>query len=170
MPVQSPAPKAKPVPDGFRTVTPHLICAGAADAIEFYKNAFGAIEMFRLPTPDGRLMHASIMIGDSMVMLVDEMKEMGALGPKSRGGTPVGIHLQVEDADALFARAVAAGAAVKMPVMDMFWGDRYGVVVDPFGHEWSIATHIRDLTPDEIAAAALEAMKAQKGCPDQQKT
>ncbi|MCB1534703.1 MAG: VOC family protein [Rhodoblastus sp.] len=166
MPVQSPAPKAKPVPDGFRTVTPHLICAGAADAIEFYKKAFGATEMFRLPGPDGRLMHASIMIGDSMIMLVDEMKEMGALGPKSRGGTPVGIHLQVEDADALFARAVAAGAAVKMPVMDMFWGDRYGVVVDPFGHEWSIATHIRDLTPDEIAAAALEAMKAQKGCPD----
>ncbi|MCC2105826.1 MAG: VOC family protein, partial [Hyphomicrobiales bacterium] len=166
MPVQSPAPKAKPVPDGFRTVTPHLICAGAADAIEFYKNAFGAIEMFRLPTPDGRLMHASIMIGDSMVMLVDEMKEMGALGPKSRGGTPVGIHLQVEDADALFARAVAAGAAVKMPVMDMFWGDRYGVVVDPFGHEWSIATHIRDLTPDEIAAAAQEAMKNAQGCPD----
>ena len=166
MPVQSPAPKAKPVPDGFRTVTPHLICAGAADAIEFYKKAFGATEMFRLPGPDGRLMHASIMIGDSMIMLVDEMKEMGALGPKSRGGTPVGIHLQVEDADALFARAVAAGAAVKMPVMDMFWGDRYGVVVDPFGHEWSNATHIRDLTPDEIAAAALEAMKAQKGCPD----
>ena len=166
MPVQSPAPKAKPVPDGFRTVTPHLICAGAADAIEFYKKAFGATEMFRLPGPDGRLMHASIMIGDSVIMLVDEMKEMGALGPKSRGGTPVGIHLQVEDADALFARAVAAGAAVKMPVMDMFWGDRYGVVVDPFGHEWSIATHIRDLTPDEIAAAALEAMKAQKGCPD----
>ena len=166
MPVQSPAPKAKPVPDGFRTVTPHLICAGAADAIEFYKKAFGATEMFRLPGPDGRLMHASIMIGDSMIMLVDEMKEMGALGPKSRGGTPVGIHLQVEDADALFARAVAAGAAVKMPVMDMFWGDRYGVVVDPFGHEWSIATHIRDLTPDEIAAAAQEAMKNAQGCPD----
>ena len=169
MPAQNPAPKAKPIPDGFRTVTPHLVCAGAADAIEFYKKAFGATEMFRLPTPDGRLMHASIMIGDSMVMLVDEMKEMGSLGPKARGGTPVGIHLQVEDADALFARAVAAGAAVKMPVMDMFWGDRFGVVVDPFGHEWSIATHIRDLTPDEIAAAAQEAMKAMKGCPDMAK-
>lgn len=168
MPAPSPAAKAKPVPDGFRTVTPHLICAGAADAIEFYKKAFGATEMFRLPAPDGRLMHASVMIGDSMVMLVDEMKEMNALGPNARGGTPVGIHLQVEDADALFARATAAGATVKMPLADMFWGDRFGVVVDPFGHEWSIATHLRDLTPDEIAAAALEAMKERKGCPDQQ--
>ncbi|MCC0004122.1 MAG: VOC family protein [Methylobacteriaceae bacterium] len=169
MPAQNPAPKAKPIPDGFRTVTPHLVCAGAADAIEFYKKAFGATEMFRLPGPDGRLMHASVMIGDSMVMLVDEMKEMGSLGPKARGGSSVGIHLQVEDADALFARAVAAGAAVKLPVADMFWGDRYGIVVDPFGHEWSIATHIHDLTPDEIAAAAQEAMKAMKGCPDMAK-
>lgn len=163
------ATKAKPVPDGFRTVTPHLVCAGAADAIEFYKRAFGATEMFRLPGPDGRLMHASVMIGNSMVMLVDEMKEMDSLGPKARGGTPVSIHLQVEDADAWFARAVAAGASVRMPLADMFWGDRYGMVIDPFGHAWSIATHMRDLTPDEITAAGVEAMKNFQGCPDQRK-
>ena len=115
MPVQSPAPKAKPVPDGFRTVTPHLICAGAADAIEFYKKAFGATEMFRLPGPDGRLMHASVMIGDSMVMLVDEMKEMGSLGPKTRGGSSVGIHLQVEDADAERAIAFTSSPSTAWP-------------------------------------------------------
>lgn len=149
-------------PQCMRSVTPHLICAGAADAIEFYKKAFGAEEMMRLPGPDGRLMHGAVRIGDSMVMLVDEMPEWGALGPKSLKGSPVTIHLMVEDVDAVFAQAVAAGATVKMPVADMFWGDRYGKVVDPFGHEWSIATHVRDLTPEEIAAAGREAMT--KGC------
>ena len=146
----------------LRSITPHLVCAGASDAIEFYQNAFGAEETFRLPGADGKLMHASVKIGDSMVMLVDEMPEWGALGPKALKGTPVTIHLMVDDVDAVFAQAVASGGTVKMPVADMFWGDRYGQVIDPFGHVWSIATHVRDLTPEEIAAAGREAMA--KGC------
>ncbi len=167
MPAQSPAAKAQPVPEGFHTVTPHLVCAGAADAIEFYKKAFGATEITRLPGPAGRLMHASVRIGDSMVMLVDEMPEWGVLGPNARGGASVTIHLMVPDVDAWFARAVAAGATPRMPVTDMFWGDRYGQVVDPFGHSWSIATHMRDMTAEEISAAAVEAMKNAPGCPEQ---
>jgi uncharacterized glyoxalase superfamily protein PhnB len=149
-------------PSCMRSITPHLICDGAADAIEFYKKAFGAEEMMRLPGPNGRLMHGSVRIGDSMVMLVDEVPEWGTLGPKALKGSPVTIHLMVDDVDAVFAQAVDAGATVKMPVADMFWGDRYGLVVDPFGHVWSIATHMRDLTPEEIAAAGREAMA--KGC------
>jgi PhnB protein len=150
---QSPA-KVKPVPDGMRTVTPHLVCAGAADAIEFYKKAFNARELARLPGPDGKLMHAMIRIGDSDVMLMDECPEWGSLGPKSLKGSPVTIHLAVENVDAVAERAVAAGAAIKMPVQDMFWGDRYGVLEDPFGHQWSVATHIRDLSAEEIQKAA----------------
>ena len=146
----------------MRSITPHLICAGASDAIEFYKKAFGAQEMMRLPGPDGRLMHAALRIGDSMVMLVDEMPEWGALGPKALKGSPVTIHLMVDNVDEVYARAIAAGASAKMPVADMFWGDRYGQVVDPFGHVWSIATHMRDLTPEEILEAGREAMA--KGC------
>ncbi|MFA6206319.1 MAG: VOC family protein [Methylocystis sp.] len=149
-------------PSCMRSITPHLICAGAADAIEFYKKAFGAEETFRLPGAEGKLMHASVRIGDSMVMLVDEVPEWGTLGPKALKGSPVTIHLMVDNVDAVFAQAVDAGATVKMPVADMFWGDRYGLVVDPFGHVWSIATHMRDLTPEEIAAAGREAMA--KGC------
>jgi PhnB protein len=149
-------------PSCMRSITPHLICAGASDAIEFYKKAFGAEEMMRLPGPNGRLMHGSVRIGDSMVMLVDEVPEWGTLGPKALKGSPVTIHLMVDDVDAIFAQAVAAGATVKMPVADMFWGDRYGLVVDPFGHVWSIATHMRDLTPEEILEAGREAMA--KGC------
>ncbi|MGB5087152.1 MAG: VOC family protein [Methylocystis silviterrae] len=149
-------------PSCMRSITPHLICAGAADAIEFYKKAFGAEEIMRLPGPNGRLMHGSVRIGDSMVMLVDEVPEWGTLGPKALKGSPVTIHLMVDDVDAIFAQAVAAGATVKMPVADMFWGDRYGLVVDPFGHVWSIATHMRDLTPEEILEAGREAMA--KGC------
>lgn len=137
----------------MHTVTPHLVCDGAADAIEFYKKAFGATEMMRLPTPEGRLMHAGIRIGDSIVMLVDEFPGWGSLGPKSRGGTSVTIHLQVEDADAMFQQATDAGATVVMPVDDMFWGDRYGVLEDPFGHRWSIATHVRNVSPEEMQAA-----------------
>lgn len=167
MPAQSPAAKAQPVPEGFHTVTPHLVCAGAADAIDFYKKAFGATEIMRVPGPNGLLMHASVRIGDSMVMLVDEMKEWGALGPIARGGGSVTIHLTVPDVDAWFARAVAAGATPLMPVADMFWGDRYGIVVDPFGHAWSIATHIRDMTAEEVSAAAAEAMKNAPSCPEQ---
>lgn len=147
----------KPVPEGMHTVTPHLVCAGAAEAIEFYKNAFGAIEMLRMPGPDGKLMHAMIRIGDSPVMLVDEFPEWGGTSPKALNGTPVTIHLQVPDADAMFQRAVDAGATVKMPLADMFWGDRYGLVIDPFGHSWSIATHIKDMTPEEMAQAGRDA-------------
>ncbi len=146
----------------MRSITPHLICAGASDAIEFYKKAFGAQEMMRMPGPDGRLMHAALKIGDSTVMLVDEMPEWGALGPKSLKGSPVTIHLMVDNVDDVVAQAVAAGATIKMPVADMFWGDRYGKIVDPFGHDWSIATHVRDMTPEEIMAAGREAMA--KGC------
>ena len=150
----SPETKAQPQQPVMRTVTPHLICAGASDAIEFYKKAFGATETFRLPGPDGRLMHGSIQIGDSTVMLVDEMPEWGALGPKALGGSSITVHLQVDDADAWFKRAVDAGAKVLMPLEDAFWGDRYGKVEDPFGHHWSIATQLRVLTPEELKEAA----------------
>ena len=145
--------KVKPIPDGMHSVTPHLICAGAADAIDFYKKAFNAIELSRLPGQSGKLLHGSIRIGDSTVMLSDEFPEMGGLGPKSLKGSPVTIHLYVEDVDAFAARATAAGAKITMPVADMFWGDRYGQFEDPFGHRWSVATHVRDVTPDEIQQA-----------------
>jgi uncharacterized glyoxalase superfamily protein PhnB len=146
-------PKVKPVPDDMHTVTPHLICAGAADAIEFYKKAFNAVEEVRLPGPKGRLMHAQIRIEGSAVMLVDEMPEWGALSPKSLKGSPVTIHIFVPDVDAFVNRAVAAGAKVTMPVADMFWGDRYGKLEDPFGHTWSVGTHIRDVSPEEAQRA-----------------
>lgn len=146
--------KVKPIPDGMHSITPHLVCAGAASAIAFYKQAFGATEVSRLPGPDGRLMHAQVMIGDSALMLVDEMPECGARGPKTLNGTPVSIHLYVEDADATVARAVAAGARVVMPLADMFWGDRFGLIEDPYGHQWTVATHQRDVSPEEMAQAA----------------
>ena len=147
------APTAKPLPEGMHTLTPHLVCAGAAEAIEFYKRAFGAVETMRVPAPSGKLMHAALRIGDSTLMLVDEMPEWGALGPKALKGSPVTIHMASDDVDASVARAVAAGAKVTMPVADMFWGDRYGQVEDPFGHRWSVATHLRDMTPEEILQA-----------------
>ncbi|MGZ5178644.1 MAG: VOC family protein, partial [Burkholderiales bacterium] len=146
-------PKVKPVPDGMHTVTPHLICAGAADAIEFYKKAFKAVEEGRLPGPQGKLMHAMIRIEGSAVMLVDEMPEWGALGPKSLKGSPVTIHLYVENVDAVVERAVSAGAKITMPVADMFWGDRYCKLEDPFGHHWSVATHVRDVSREEMQQA-----------------
>jgi len=146
-------PQVKPVPEGMHTVTPHLVCAGAADAIEFYKKAFNAVEGGRLPGPQGKLMHAMIRIEGSAVMLVDEMPEWGAFGPKSLKGSPVTIHLYVEDVDAFVKRAVAAGAKITMPVDDTFWGDRYGRLEDPFGHHWSVATHIRDMTYEEMKQA-----------------
>jgi PhnB protein len=142
----------KPIPEGMRTVTPHLVCDGAADAIEFYKKAFDAADNGRMPGPDGRIMHAQIRIGDSVVMLVDAFPEAGAVGPKVLNGSPVTIHLYVEDADKVFAQAVAAGAKATMPPTDMFWGDRYGQIEDPFGHRWSIATHKRDMTPEQMMA------------------
>jgi uncharacterized glyoxalase superfamily protein PhnB len=144
---------AKGAPDGMRSVTPHLICAGASDAIAFYVKAFNAVEEGRMPGPDGRIMHAQIRIGDSAIMLVDEMPEWGALGPKALNGSPVTVHLYVANADATFAQAVAAGAKVTMPLDDMFWGDRYGKIEDPFGHHWSIATHQRDVSVAEMQQA-----------------
>lgn len=141
---------AKPIPDGMHSLTPHLVCGGAADAIAFYQRAFGAEELSRLPAPDGRVMHASIRIGDSVLMLNDEWPEMGAVGPQKLGGSAVVIHLYVTDVDAAMAKAAAAGATITMPAADMFWGDRYGQLTDPFGHKWSLATHLQDLTPQQI--------------------
>ena len=145
--------KVQAIPNGMHTVTPHLVCENAADAIAFYIKAFNAVELARLPGPEGKIMHAQIRIGDSHVMLVDEMRGCGALGPKALKGSPVTLHLYVEDANAVFNRAVASGATVKFPIEDTFWGDRYGVVEDPFGHNWSIATHIRDVSPEEMKQA-----------------
>ena len=143
----------KAIPDGMRTFIPHLCCAGAAEAIEFYRKAFDAVELARLPGPSGRLMHAMLRIGESMLMLNDEFPEMGGLGPKSLKGSPVTVHRYVEDVDAAVAQAVAAGAKVIMPLADMFWGDRYAQLEDPFGHRWSLATHLRDMTTKEIESA-----------------
>lgn len=145
------AKAAKPVPEGYHTVSPYLAIRDAAKAIEFYKQAFGAQERYRMPGPDGKLMHAELQIGDSTVMLSDEFPEMGAVSPQSLNGTTVGIFLCVEDVDAVFKKAVGSGAKVLMPVADMFWGDRFGKVADPFGHQWQIATHKEDLTPEEMA-------------------
>jgi uncharacterized glyoxalase superfamily protein PhnB len=150
--------KVKPIPEGTRTLTPHLTVHNAAEAIEFYKKAFGAKELGRHAGPGGKIMHAALQIGDSRLMLNDEFPEMGACGPVHTGGSPVTIHLAVEDVDKVFNQAVAAGAKPTMPVMDQFWGDRYGKLDDPFGHHWSIATHIKDMTPAEMEAAGREAM------------
>jgi uncharacterized glyoxalase superfamily protein PhnB len=146
----------------MHSVTPHLVCAGAAEAIEFYKMAFGAVEGARLPGPDGKLMHAMIRIGDSAVMLVDEMPQWGALGPRSLKGSPVTLHLYVEDVDAVVKRAVSLGAKVTMPVDDMFWGDRYGKLEDPFGHHWSIGTHKREVTTEEMQQAMRDMPRTMK--------
>ena len=150
--------KVQSIPEGFRTVTPHLCVRGAAEAIDFYTRAFGAVEVFRMPGPDGKVMHAEVKIGDSIVMLSDEFLEWGAKGAQTLGGTPVSLNLYVEDCDAVFKQAVEAGATVKMELADQFWGDRYGQVVDPFGQVWAIATHVKDLTPEEIGQAAAAAM------------
>jgi len=143
---------------GVHPVTPHLVCAGAADAIAFYKKAFGATEMMVLPGPDGRIMHACLSINGSSVMLVDEFPGMGNFSPKALKGTPVTIHLMVDDVDKVAETAISAGAMLVMPVADMFWGDRYGVLEDPFGHRWSIATHKRRLSESELREAARAAM------------
>ena len=145
-------------------LAPHITCRDAAKAIDFYKKAFGAVELMRLPGPDGKLMHGAVQINGAMVMLNDEMPEHGALSPQSLKGTAVTLHLNVPDVDAWFARAVKAGATVTMPVADMFWGDRYGIVTDPFWHAWSIATHQKDMSVGEIQKA-LKAM-GDIPCPD----
>ena len=147
---------AKPIPDGFHTATPSIVVNSSNDAIEFYKKAFGANEIYRFPAPDGKIMHAMIQIGDSYIMMNDEFPGMGARAPGTIGGTPVTIHLFVEDADKIFNQAVAAGATITMPIMDAFWGDRFGTVTDPYGHSWAIATHQKDMSPEEMKKASEE--------------
>jgi PhnB protein len=144
------AKKVKPIPKGYHTATPYLIVNGAAAAIEFYKNAFGAKELMRFPGPGGSVMHAEIMIGDSPIMMGDENPQMGATSPKTLGGSPVGICLYVKDVDAFAAQAIAAGASIERPVQDQFYGDRSGTFADPFGHKWTIATHKEDVSSEEM--------------------
>ena len=140
----------QPVPVGYHTVTPYLIVSGAAQALDFYKRALGAIEQMRMPGPEGKVMHAEIKIGDSVIMLADEFPEMGARSPQALGGTPVGICLYVPDVDSLFNQAIQVGGKVERPLQNQFYGDRSGTFIDPFGHKWTIATHIEDVTPEEI--------------------
>jgi PhnB protein len=151
---------AKPVPDGYRTATPYLVVRGATRALDFYKKAFGATELVRHEAPEGKIGHAEIQIGDSRIMLADESPEMGFLGPESIGGSGVLIHLYVEDVDALAAQASAAGAKEMRPVEDQFYGDRSGVLKDPFGHLWNVSTHKEDVSPEEMRRRTEKAMKA----------
>jgi len=153
MPVQ-------PIPPGFHSVTPYLIVRGAARALDFYTSVFGATEIDRMPTPDGKIAHAEIRIGDSPVMLADEFPEMGALSPESIGGSPITLHVYVEHVDAVFDKAIGGGARVDRPVKDQFYGDRAGSFVDPFGHKWNVATHVEDVSPEEMEKRAQQAMQA----------
>jgi PhnB protein len=155
--------KVKPIPDGYHTLTPYLSVRGVAKAIEFYKRAFGAQQRGVLNTPDGRVGHAELMIGNSMVMVADEFPEHGNKSPETLNGSPVGLAIYVENVDEVFKRAVEAGATVKEPVSDKFWGDRAGSVTDPFGHKWTILTHKEDVSPDEMKKR-MEEMFANKEC------
>jgi len=158
------ATATKKVPDGFHAITPHVVVKGASSALDFYRRAFGAEEVMRCAGPDGKsIMHAEMQIGDSRFFICDEFPDMGCRGPASLGGTPVTLHLYVADTDAAFKKAVAAGATSLMPPADMFWGDRYSKVQDPFGHHWSIATHIEDVQPVELQKRAAAAF-AGGGC------
>ncbi len=148
--------KAKAIPAGYSDVTPYLSIRGAAQAIEFYRKAFGAKELMRMPGPEGKLGHAEIRIGGSRVMLSDEYPEMDFLGPQTRGGTSVHLHVYVKDVDAVIERAVAAGAKLLRPVANQFYGDRTGSVQDPFGHVWHIATHVEDVPPKEMSRRAAQ--------------
>ena len=153
--------KPNPIPEGFRTITPHISIKNASAAIEFYKKAFGAQEHCRMLGPDGKaIMHAVIQIGDSVLMLNDEFPNMGCLSPTTLKGSPVAIHLYVDNVDVVFNRAVKAGAKTTLPVQDMFWGDRYGKLEDPFGHQWSIATHKEDVSPEEMSQRSQSAFAA----------
>ncbi len=144
------AGKVKPIPDGYHNVTPYLVVTGAADAIEFYKKVFGATEVMRFPTPGGKIGHAEIRIGDSTVMLADDNPEMGYKAPKAFGGSPISLLVYVPDVDKTVERAVTAGAKLTRPVADQFYGDRTGGVEDPFGHVWYVATHVEDVSPEEM--------------------
>lgn len=151
------AEKVNPIPEGYHSVTPYIVVNGGARAIEFYKQAFGATELFRMDGPDGKVNHAEIKIGDSYVMLADEHPEIGARSPQALGGSPVSLMLYVEDVDAVVGRAVKAGGTLKRPVADQFYGDRTGSVEDPFGHFWYIATHVEDVSPEELEKRAAAA-------------
>jgi uncharacterized glyoxalase superfamily protein PhnB len=152
----------KPIPEGFHTITPHLIVRDSKAAIDFYQKAFGAqLQGGIAYTPDGKVMHALLKIGDSLLMLNDEFPEHGVMAPKAGEGG-VSLHIYVDHVDELFDRATRSGAQVKMPLADMFWGDRYGKVLDPFGHQWTLGTHIKDMTQEEMKAAMDEAMGAMR--------
>lgn len=148
----------KAIPDGYHSLTPFMTVRDAARAIEFYKQAFGATVKGVMKGPDGKVMHAELRIGDSILMLADEFPEFGSMAPQSAGGSGTGLHIYIEDVDSAFDRAVKAGASVEMPVADMFWGDRYGKLRDPFGHKWSIGTHKADLSADEVKRGMDDAM------------
>jgi len=144
------AKKARPIPEGFHTVTTHLLVDDASRAIDFYKRAFGAEEVLRVPRPDGKIMHAELRIGDTLVMLSDEHPQAGCKAPRSLGGSSASLMIYAGDVDKAFQRALDAGAKVRMPVADMFWGDRYGSLEDPFGHQWALATHVEDVSREEM--------------------
>lgn len=150
-------------PEGYHTLNPYFAVHDAAAAIEFYKEAFGATERTRMNGPGGSIMHAELQIGDSVLMLGDEAPEMGASSPKTIGDTPVGLMVYVENVDQAFAKAVEAGAEVEMPPMDMFWGDRFCKLKDPFGHKWSLATHVEDVDDEEMAKRAAAAAAEMAG-------
>jgi PhnB protein len=151
--------KVRPVPEGYHSVTPYLIVDGAAKALDFYTRVFGATERMRMPGPGGKVGHAEVAIGDSVIMLADEHPEIGARGPRALGGSPVSVVLYVEDVDATVKAAVAAGARVLQPVTDQFYGDRSGTIEDPFGHRWHVSTHVEDVPPAEMARRAAAAAK-----------
>ena len=155
-------PKIKPIPDGYHSVTPSLIVADGAAALAFYQQVFGARVRMRLDGPGGKIGHAELEIGDGLVMLADEHPAMGALAPPTVGGTPVSLHLYVPDVDAVAAKALAAGARLKRPVENQFYGDRLGTVEDPFGHVWHISTHVEDVSPEEINRRAATMAQNQK--------
>lgn len=152
------------IPQGFSSITPHLVIKDCENALEFYKKAFGSQEIYRSKMPDGRIMHAMIQIGNSFVMMTDEFPDMGAVGPNTLGGTSTALQIYTEDADKLFKQAIDAGAIQIMPIADMFWGDRYGQIQDPYGHRWAIATHTRDVSPEEMEKAAKEMFSASDSC------
>lgn len=144
------ATNVKPIPEGYHSVTPYLIIKGAAAAIEYYKKSFGATELFRMPTPDGKIGHAELKIGDSPIMLSDEHPDLGHVGPQTLGGTPVGIMIYVDDVDTIYKRAISGGGQEIKPLQDQFYGDRSGTLKDPFGHMWTVATHVEDVAPEEM--------------------
>ena len=151
----------KPIPDGYPRVSPYLAVDGAAAAIAFYREVFGATERMRMPGPNDTIGHAELQLGDSVIMLADEFPDMGHLSPKSIGGTPVGLSVYVEDVDAVYAKALAAGATEDRAVQDQFYGDRMGSFLDPFGHKWHVATHVEDVPPDEMSRRAAEMMPSE---------